>query len=130
MVEKIIHLRQHYHFGPMKIMMYLKRYHDVEISTSGVWRILKRLGLNRLPACPPPSATSATPGARNATRSRDQAITSKSMRFPSGGFQSGLRLVRSEHPDPQTVSAYGFGQAMHTNRQGPIPVTKSGYRLT
>ena len=49
-VEKIIHLRQHYHFGPMKITMYLKRYHDVAISTSGVWRILKRLGMNRLPA--------------------------------------------------------------------------------
>ena len=49
-VEKIIHLRQHYHFGPMKITMYLKRYHDIEISTSGVWRILKRLGMNRLPA--------------------------------------------------------------------------------
>jgi hypothetical protein len=30
--------------------MYLKRYHDVAISPSGVWRILKRLGLNRLPA--------------------------------------------------------------------------------
>jgi transposase len=44
-----IHLRQHYHFGPMKIMMYLKRYHDVEISTSGVWRIPKRLNMNRLP---------------------------------------------------------------------------------
>jgi transposase InsO family protein len=43
------HLRQHYHFGPMKITMYLKRYHDVEISTSGVWRILKRLNMNRLP---------------------------------------------------------------------------------
>lgn len=30
--------------------MYLKRYHDVEISKSGVWRILKRLNLSRLPA--------------------------------------------------------------------------------
>jgi transposase InsO family protein len=30
--------------------MYLKRYHDVEVSNSGVWRILKRLDLNRLPA--------------------------------------------------------------------------------
>jgi hypothetical protein len=30
--------------------MYLKRYHDVAISNSGVWRILKRLDLNRLPA--------------------------------------------------------------------------------
>jgi hypothetical protein len=30
--------------------MYLKRYHDIQISSSGVWRILKRLELNRLPA--------------------------------------------------------------------------------
>jgi transposase len=49
-VEKIVWLRKHYHFGPAKIAMYLARYHDVTISTSGVWRILKRLGLNRLPA--------------------------------------------------------------------------------
>jgi len=49
-IEKIIWLRQHYHFGPAKIAIYLARYHDVTISVSGVWRILKRLGLNRLPA--------------------------------------------------------------------------------
>ena len=50
MVEKIVWLRKHYHFGPSKIVMYLARYHDVTISSSGVWRILKRLGMNRLPA--------------------------------------------------------------------------------
>jgi transposase len=49
-VEKIVWLRKHYHFGPDKIAMYLTRYHDVTISTSGVWRILKRLGMSRLPA--------------------------------------------------------------------------------
>ena len=49
-VGKIIYLRQHYHFGPAKIAMYLQRYHDIHISHSGVWRILKRLDLNRLPA--------------------------------------------------------------------------------
>jgi transposase len=49
-VGKIIHLRQNYHFGPGKISMYLKRYHDIKISNSGVWRILKRLDMNRLPA--------------------------------------------------------------------------------
>src|ERR1700748_2344486 len=49
-VGKILYLRQNYHFGPGKIAMYLKRYHDVEVSNSGVWRILKRLDLNRLPA--------------------------------------------------------------------------------
>jgi transposase len=49
-VGKIIHLRQNYHFGPTKIAMYLKRYPDVDITKSGVWRILKRLQMNRLPA--------------------------------------------------------------------------------
>ncbi len=49
-VEKIIYLRRSYHFGPHKISMYLKRYHDVQVSPSGVWRILKRLNMSRLPA--------------------------------------------------------------------------------
>jgi transposase InsO family protein len=49
-VEKILWLRQQYHFGPQKISMYLARYHDVTISASGVWRILHKLNLGRLPA--------------------------------------------------------------------------------
>ncbi len=49
-VGKIINLRQNYHFGPAKIAMYLKRYHDITMSSSGVWRVLDRLGMNRLPA--------------------------------------------------------------------------------
>lgn len=49
-VGKIIYLRQSYHFDPLKIAMYLQRYHDVQISQSGVWRILVRLDMNRLPA--------------------------------------------------------------------------------
>ena len=42
-VGKIVYLRQNYHFGPAKIAMYLKRYHDVDIShsacgaSSSVW---------------------------------------------------------------------------------------------
>ena len=34
-VGKIIYLRQSYHFGPHKIAMYLKRYHEVTISPRG-----------------------------------------------------------------------------------------------
>ena len=30
--------------------MYLKRYHDITIGDSGVWNILKRLDMNRLPS--------------------------------------------------------------------------------
>lgn len=48
-VGKILYLRRSYHFGPHKISMYLRRYHDVVVSPSGVWRILKRLGMSRLP---------------------------------------------------------------------------------
>ena len=32
-IDKIVHLRQNYHFGPAKIAMYLKRYHDIESAT-------------------------------------------------------------------------------------------------
>jgi transposase InsO family protein/transposase-like protein len=49
-VEKILGLRQRYHFGPGKISMYLQRYHQITISPSGVWRILHRAGVNRLPS--------------------------------------------------------------------------------
>jgi hypothetical protein len=49
-VEKILHLRQRYHFGPSKVAMYLNRYRDMTISTSRMWRILKRLEIDRLPA--------------------------------------------------------------------------------
>ncbi len=42
-VGKIIYLRQNYHFGPQKISMYLKRYHDVTISDSGVWCDIKEI---------------------------------------------------------------------------------------
>jgi transposase InsO family protein/transposase-like protein len=49
-VSKIVYLRQHYHFGPAKIAMYLARYHEVTVSRTGVWRILKRLDMNRLPS--------------------------------------------------------------------------------
>jgi len=74
-VGKIIYLRRHYHQGPQKISTHLKRYHDVDISASGVWRILKKLDMNRLP---PPSATSATPNDGSATRSRCRVTASKS----------------------------------------------------
>ena len=60
MVGKVVYLRQTYHFGPHKIATYLKRYHDLELSPSGIWRILKRLDMSRLPAsqrCRPPPRT-------------------------------------------------------------------------
>lgn len=34
-VGKIMYLPQNYHFGPEKISMYLKRYHEIDLSTPG-----------------------------------------------------------------------------------------------
>ena len=56
--------------------MYLKRYHDIEVSKSGVWRILKRLD----PAgSRPPSGTSATTASGSGMRSRCPGMRCRSM---------------------------------------------------
>ena len=47
--EKVLHLRRNYHLGPMRIVWYLARYHGIRISDAGVYRILKRNGVSRLP---------------------------------------------------------------------------------
>jgi len=49
-VGKILYLRQHYHFGPGKIADYLKRFHNLSIACASVHRILRKHGMNRLPA--------------------------------------------------------------------------------
>jgi len=47
--EKIIHLRTTYHLGPDVIVWQLQRYHGIKISKNGVYRVLLRNKLNRLP---------------------------------------------------------------------------------
>jgi len=47
--EKILHLRTNYHLGQVRISWYLKRYHDINVSPVGVYGVLKRNGLNKLP---------------------------------------------------------------------------------
>lgn len=47
--EKVIYLRKNYHLGPIRIMWYLERYHDIKMSDATVSRILRRNGMNRLP---------------------------------------------------------------------------------
>lgn len=49
-IEKlIIYLRQTYHLGQQRIAWYLERYHDIKISSGGVYYVLVRNGLNQLP---------------------------------------------------------------------------------
>jgi len=47
--EKILHLRGKYHFGPQRIAWYLARYHDIKVSTGGIYGVLRRNGMNQLP---------------------------------------------------------------------------------
>ena len=68
-VEKVLHLRRTYHLGPIRIVWYLARYHDIKISDAGVYRILRCNGLNRLPR---------GTRVRSAMSRRSQAIRSRS----------------------------------------------------
>ena len=47
--EKILYLRKKYHLGQHRIAWYLERYHAIRISPSGVYQVLRRNGLSRLP---------------------------------------------------------------------------------
>jgi transposase InsO family protein len=47
--EKIIHLRKYYHLGQLRISWYLERYHGIKVSPTGIYYVLKRNALNRLP---------------------------------------------------------------------------------
>ena len=49
-VSKILYLRQRYHFGPGKIADYLRRFHAVKVARASVHRLLRKHGMNRLPA--------------------------------------------------------------------------------
>jgi transposase-like protein len=75
-VGKIIYLRQHYHFGPARIAMYLRRYHDIQLSPRACGGSSNGCSST---ACPPPSATSGTTGAGSAMRNRCPATASSWM---------------------------------------------------
>jgi len=47
--DQILYLRKNYHFGPARIVWSLERYFGMKVSTTGVYRVLLRNGLNRLP---------------------------------------------------------------------------------
>ena len=49
-VSKVCTCAKHYHFGPGRIAAYMHRFHHIEIAGSTVHRVLRRHGINRLPA--------------------------------------------------------------------------------
>ena len=48
-VEKILHLRRTYHMGPIRVVWYLERYHDIKTSDATVYRVCKRHGMGKFP---------------------------------------------------------------------------------
>ena len=48
-VEKILHIREEYKLGPMRIKYYQERYHGISISESTVYRVLRANKVNHLP---------------------------------------------------------------------------------
>ena len=54
-VAHIVAMRVNERLGPHRIAERLKRDHDIDITGSGVWLVLKRLGMNRLPRLEPTS---------------------------------------------------------------------------
>jgi transposase len=92
-VGKIVYLRKTYHFGPQKISMHLKRYHDLQVSTSGVWRILKRLQMNLVP---PAGIEPATHGLGNGVREIRAAVAGSC--FPRGNCEIDCNIINLPTP--------------------------------
>ena len=51
--EKILYVRREFGLGQQRISWYLERYYGLNVSSSGVYSVLKRHGMNRLPAGSP-----------------------------------------------------------------------------
>jgi len=51
--EKILYVRKEFGLGQQRISWYLERYHDMKVSPTGIFGVLKRNGMSRLPAGTP-----------------------------------------------------------------------------
>ncbi len=91
--EKILYIRKNYHLGPERIFWYLKRYHDITISGSGVYHVLKREGYNRLP--------------RNAKRRTTQTIRYEKQ-VPDHHIQVDVKFLIFPQPDGTKVKRFQY----------------------
>lgn len=47
--DKILYVRKEFRFGQLRIKWYLERYYGISVSSSGIYQVLCRNGVNRLP---------------------------------------------------------------------------------
>ena len=92
-VEKVLHLRRTYHLGPIRIVWYLARYHDIKISDAGVYRILRRNGLNRLP---------------RGTRVRKIHTQRYEQKVPGHQIQVDVKFLIFQGKDGKTIKRYQY----------------------
>ena len=91
--EKVLHLRKTYHLGPVRIVWYLARYHGIKISGAGVYRILRRNGLNRLP---------------RGTRMRKVHTTRYQKQVPGHQIQVDVKFLTFHGKDGKPVKRYQY----------------------
>jgi transposase InsO family protein len=92
-VEKVVHLRQTYHLGPVRIVWYLARYHGIKISDAGVYRILRRCGLSRLP---------------RGTRVRKIHTTRYQKQVPGHQIQVDVKFLTFQRKDGKSIRRYQY----------------------
>ena len=92
-VEKVLHLRRQYHLGPIRIVWYLERYHGIHVSDAGVYRILRRNGLNRLP---------------RGTRMRKIHTKRYSKQVPGHHIQMDVKFLTFHGKQGQKIKRYQF----------------------
>src|SRR6266516_5366124 len=120
-VEKILWLRHHYHFGPAKIAMYLQRYHDVPSARQGCGASSSGWALT---GCRPRSGTSAMTAAGSGMKSRARATSCRSMSSSSSRSASpvaGASTINS----PRSTTAPGCGSCAPTRAATRRPRSSS-----
>ncbi len=92
-VEKVLYLRKTYRLGPIRIVWYLARYHAITISDAGVYRILRRHGLSRLPG---------------GTRVRKIHTQRYQKQVPGHQIQVDVKFLKFEGKDGKPVKRYQY----------------------
>ena len=97
-VSKILYLRQNYHFGPRKIADYLRRFHQVSVAGATVHRILRKHGMNRLPAKRPYRFTTTAWTSSLLSEPVRESHRSPRPLFIANGPGDGLRPISVDSP--------------------------------
>lgn len=91
--EKILYLRTTYHLGPLRIAWFLERYHGLMVSSGGVYQVLKRNELNRLP--------------RNAKK-RPLQTQRYEKQVPGHHIQVDVKFLKFQQPDAPAIRRFQY----------------------